>query len=323
MKSNKNSSGGRLYDRKKPAQRTANQSGEKRTKFSTDEKPKRKIELTRKSSTAFLEDKKQATRNSKFSKSDFKKEKSTSKSKIVKKNVEVDIRLNKYISNAGVCSRREADTFIKSGNVSVNGKVITEMGYKVQLTDVVKFDGVTLNPEVKRYVLLNKPKGYITTMDDEKDRKIVTELVKTACKERIYPVGRLDRNTTGLLLFTNDGEMAKKLTHPKSNVSKLYHVTLDKNLKLADFHKIADGFRMDDFDVVVDEISFIDGASKNEVGVRIHSGRNRIIRRIFEHFEYNVIKLDRVIFAGLTKKNLPRGIWRHLTEQEIINLKMM
>ncbi len=327
MKSNKNSSGGRLYDRKKPTQKKANQSGEKsrekRTKFSADEKPKRKIELARKSSTTFSEDKKQATRNSKFSKPDFRKERITTKPKVVKKNVEVDIRLNKYISNAGVCSRREADTFIKSGNVSVNGKVVTEMGYKVQLTDVVKFDGVTLNPEVKRYVLLNKPKGYITTMDDEKDRKIVTELVKTACKERIYPVGRLDRNTTGLLLFTNDGEMAKKLTHPKSNVSKLYHVTLDKNLKLADFHKIADGFRMDDFDVVVDEISFIDGASKNEVGVRIHSGRNRIIRRIFEHFEYNVIKLDRVIFAGLTKKNLPRGIWRHLTEQEIINLKML
>ncbi|MDO9260334.1 MAG: pseudouridine synthase [Flavobacteriaceae bacterium] len=247
----------------------------------------------------------------------------TSKAKIVKKVSETEFRLNKYISNAGVCSRREADTFIKSGNVTVNGKIITEMGYKVQLTDVVKFDGVSLNPETKRYVLLNKPKGFITSMDDEKGRKIVTDLIRTACKERIYPVGRLDRNTTGLLLFTNDGELAKKLTHPTSNVSKLYQVTLDKNLKIADFNKIAEGFRMDDFDVTVDDISYIEGESKNEIGVKIHSGRNRIIRRIFEHFDYDVIKLDRVVFAGLTKKNLPRGIWRHLSEQEVINLRMI
>ncbi|MDP2089159.1 MAG: pseudouridine synthase [Flavobacteriaceae bacterium] len=348
MKSSKNSSGGRLFDQKKSAPKTEKRTIKKGTNKSEnkkdDFKPKRKIAISRKSSDSFSKESKpkfERTKSSdsysKDSKPKFERAKSlkpifkkeggapskTSKPKIVKKVSETEFRLNKYISNAGVCSRREADTYIKSGNVTVNGKVITEMGYKVQLADVVKFDGVSLNPETKRYVLLNKPKGFITSMDDEKGRKIVTDLIRTACKERIYPVGRLDRNTTGVLLFTNDGEMAKKLTHPTSNVSKLYQVTLDKNLKLADFHKISNGFKMDDFDVTVDDISYIDGESKNEIGVKIHSGRNRIIRRIFEHFEYDVIKLDRVVFAGLTKKNLPRGIWRHLTEQEVINLKMI
>ncbi|MCM2301090.1 MAG: rRNA pseudouridine synthase [Flavobacteriaceae bacterium] len=292
--------------------------------FSRTDKPK--FERT-KSTSNFSKDIKPRFERTKSVKPIFRTESGApskiSKPKTVKKVSETEFRLNKYISNAGVCSRREADTYIKSGNVTVNGKVITEMGYKVQLTDVVKFDGVSLNPETKRYVLLNKPKGFITSMDDEKGRKIVTDLIRTACKERIYPVGRLDRNTTGVLLFTNDGEMAKKLTHPTSNVSKLYHVTLDKNLKIADFHKIANGFRMDDFDVIVDDISYIEGESKNQIGIKIHSGRNRIIRRIFEHFEYDVIKLDRVVFAGLTKKNIARGIWRHLTEQEVINLKMI
>lgn len=330
MNSSKNSSGGRLFDKKKSTPQTEKKSfksGKSKSDKPTDDfKPKRKIELTKSSIKNLPKAPTHRIEKGKSYQPALRKDllpANVTKPKVVKKVSETEFRLNKYISNAGICSRREADNFIKSGNVTVNGVVVTEMGYKVKLTDVVKFDGATINPEKKRYVLLNKPKGFITTMDDEKGRKIVTDLVKTACKERIYPVGRLDRNTTGLLLFTNDGEMAKKLTHPKSNVSKLYHVTLDKNLKLSDFHKIAEGFRMDDFDVVVDDISYIEGESKNQVGVKIHSGRNRIIRRIFEHFNYDVIKLDRVVFAGLTKKNLPRGIWRHLTDQEVINLRML
>ena len=233
------------------------------------------------------------------------------------------IRLNKYISNSGICSRREADVFIKAGSASVNGKLINEMGYQVMPGDVVKFDGSLISPEKKRYVLLNKPKNYITTMDDDRGRKTVMDLVSNATKERIYPVGRLDRNTTGLLLFTNDGELAKKLTHPKHNVQKLYHASLDKKLSMGDMQKIADGFSLDEKRVQVDEISYIMNQSKSEVGVKIHSGRNRIVRRIFEHFNYSVVKLDRVIFAGLTKKDLPRGNWRHLTELEISNLMML
>jgi 23S rRNA pseudouridine2605 synthase len=233
------------------------------------------------------------------------------------------IRLNKYISNSGICSRREADTFIRSGSATVNGKIITEMGYQVKPTDVVKFDDVVINPEPKRYVLLNKPKNYITSMDDEKGRKTVMELIHRATKERIYPVGRLDRLTTGLLLFTNDGEMAKKLTHPKHQVRKLYHVTLDKRLSVDDLHKIGENFVLDGKMVFVDKISYIEDKPKFEVGIEIHSGRNRIVRRIFEHFGYTVTKLDRVVFAGLTKKNLARGVWRHLTQQEVNNLKMI
>lgn len=233
------------------------------------------------------------------------------------------IRLNKYIANSGICSRREADVFIKAGSATVNGKLVTEMGYKVQPTDEVRFDGTLISPEQKRYVLLNKPKNYITTMDDDRGRRTVMDLVLNASKERIYPVGRLDRNTTGLLLFTNDGEMAKKLTHPKHNVQKIYHATLDKKLSMNDLHSIAEGFMLDDRRVIVDEISYIQGAPKFEVGVKIHSGRNRIVRRIFEHFNYTVVKLDRVIFAGLTKKDLPRGKWRHLTEMEVNRLKML
>jgi 23S rRNA pseudouridine2605 synthase len=234
------------------------------------------------------------------------------------------IRLNKYISNAGVCSRREADMYIKAGNVTVNGKIVTEMGYQVKPLDEVRFDDTAINPEAKRYVLLNKPKDYITTLDDEKGRKTVMELVSNACKERIYPVGRLDRNTTGLLLFTNDGDLAKKLTHPKHNIHKLYHVTLDKNLTAADMNKIADpSFLIEDIPVFVDHISYVDGSPKTEVGVEIHSGRNRIVRKVFESLGYSVSKLDRVIFAGLTKKDLPKGRWRHLSEQEVINLRMI
>jgi len=234
-----------------------------------------------------------------------------------------EIRLNKYISNSGICSRREADVYIKSGSATVNGKIITEMGYKVQPNDEVRFDEVLISPESKRYVLLNKPKNYITTMDDERGRKTVMELIRSAAKERIYPVGRLDRLTTGLLLFTNDGEMAKKLTHPKHQVKKLYHVTLDKKLSMSDLSKISSNFVLDGKMVFVDKISYVENKPKHEIGIEIHSGRNRIVRRIFENFGYKVTKLDRVIFAGLTKKNLSRGIWRHLTQQEVNNLKMI
>jgi 23S rRNA pseudouridine2605 synthase len=234
-----------------------------------------------------------------------------------------EIRLNRYIANAGICSRREADTYIAAGNVSVNGKVVTEMGYKVKRSDDVRFDGKRLSLEKKEYILLNKPKNFITTTSDEKGRRTVMELVSSASKSRLLPVGRLDRNTTGLLLFTNDGDLTKKLTHPKHGVRKIYHVHLDKNLSLSDLHKIEEGLELEDGSIEVDSISFIQGAPKREIGVEIHSGRNRIVRRIFEHLGYEVTKLDRVIFAGLTKKDLPRGHWRHLTEQEIINLRMI
>ena len=232
------------------------------------------------------------------------------------------IRLNKYIANAGVCSRREADTLIEAGAISVNGTVVTELGFKVMPTDEVRFGDTILQRERPVYLLLNKPKDYITTMDDEFDRKHVMQLVRNACKERIYPVGRLDRDTTGLLLFTNDGEMTKKLTHPRSGVYKIYHVTLDKNLKHADLEQIAEGIELDDGVMTVDEISYV-GDHKDEVGVTIHSGRNRIVRRLFEKLGYEVLKLDRVVFAGLTKKDLPRGSWRFLTQDEINYLKMI
>ncbi len=230
------------------------------------------------------------------------------------------IRLNKYVANAGVCSRREADTYIAAGNVTVNGETVTEMGFKVKRGDTVRFDGRILNPEKKEYILLNKPKNFITTTSDEKGRRTVMELISNASKSRLVPVGRLDRNTTGLLLFTNDGDLAKKLTHPKYRVRKIYHVVLDKNLKAADMKKIREGLELEDGPVAVDEISYIENSPKKEVGIEIHSGRNRIVRRIFEHLGYDVNKLDRVVFAGLTKKDLPRGHWRPLTQQEIINL---
>ena len=253
----------------------------------------------------------------------IKKEKTGTTNQQHQKKETDEIRLNKYISNAGICSRREADVLIVAGSVSVNGNVITEMGYKVKPTDEVRFEGALISPETKRYVLLNKPKNFITTMDDERGRDTVMQLVANASKERIYPVGRLDRATTGLLLFTNDGELAKKLTHPKHNVRKLYHVTLHKKLSQKDLNSIAENFMLDGKMVYVDDISYIENQPKTEVGIEIHSGRNRIVRRIFEHFDYTVVKLDRVIFAGLTKKDLPRGRWRHLTQQEINTLKMI
>ncbi|WP_262906910.1 pseudouridine synthase [Tenacibaculum finnmarkense] len=233
------------------------------------------------------------------------------------------IRLNKYISNSGICSRREADTYIEHGSVFVNGNLMTQMGYKVQPTDEVRFDGTLISIEKKRYILLNKPKNYITTMEDERGRKTVMELVDNATKERIYPVGRLDRNTTGLLLFTNDGELAKKLTHPKHNVRKLYHASLDKKLSISDLDKLRSDVVIEGKKVFIDAVSYVEGERKTEVGIEIHSGRNRIVRKIFENFGYAVTKLDRVIFAGMTKRNLPRGRWRELTEQEVNTLKML
>ena len=233
-----------------------------------------------------------------------------------------EIRLNKYLADSGICSRREADNLILAGAVSVNGEVVTELGTKVKTTDKVVYGGQTLNREKLRYVLLNKPKGVITTSDDPYERHTVMDLVEGACQERIYPVGRLDRNTIGLLLLTNDGELAKTLTHPSHNVKKLYHVTLNKPLTAADFEQIEKGLTLEDGPITVDKIDYVtDDPTMREVGVEIHSGRNHIVRRIFESLGYEVIKLDRVMLAGLTKQNLPRGHWRFLTSAEISMLK--
>ena len=233
-----------------------------------------------------------------------------------------EIRLNKYLADCGICSRREADDLIKAGCVEVNGEVITTMGYKVKTDDKVVYGGQTLNREKLRYILLNKPKGYITTSDDPYERNTVMELVQDACEERIFPVGRLDKQTTGLLLFTNDGDLAKKLTHPSSEVPKLYHVVLNKPLTKNDMLRIAEGIELDDGPIAADAISYVEGdESKKEIGIELHSGRNRIVRRIFEHLGYDVLKLDRVMFAGLDKYKLPRGEWRFLTDLEVVNLK--
>lgn len=232
------------------------------------------------------------------------------------------IRLNKYLADSGICSRREADDLILAGAVSVNGEVVTELGTKVNTTDKVVYGGETLNREKLRYVLLNKPKGVITTSDDPYERHTVMELVEGACQERIYPVGRLDRNTIGLLLLTNDGDLAKTLTHPSHEVRKLYHATLDKPLTKNDLMKIREGLVLEDGPIEVDGIDWVvDDPTKREIGIEIHSGRNHIVRRIFESLGYEVVKLDRVMFAGLTKQNLPRGHWRFLTPSEISILK--
>ena len=231
------------------------------------------------------------------------------------------IRLNKYIANAGVCSRREADKLIEAGAVTVNGVVVTELGTKVQPTDEVRYGDRVLQREKPVYILLNKPKDYITTTSDEYDRKNVMNLVFGACDQRVYPVGRLDRNTTGLLLITNDGELAKKLTHPRYGVKKIYHVELDRNLSGEDFSKIITGLELEDGFIAPDELAYV-GESKREIGITLHSGKNRIVRRIFEHLGYDVIKLDRVYYAGLTKKDLPRGQWRFLRPEEVNILKM-
>ncbi len=245
-----------------------------------------------------------------------------------KKNVKISshypefVRLNKFISNAGICSRREADKYIKAGVVSVNGKIITELGTSVKYTDKVKFNDQSIKIESKIYLLLNKPKDFVTTLDDPHAKRTVMDLVKNACRERIYPVGRLDKNTTGLLLFTNDGELTKNLTHPKQRKKKIYHVFLNKNITKLDMQKMVDGFDLEDGFIQVDAISYPDPEDKKQVGIEIHSGRVHIVKRIFEHFGYKIMKLDRVYFAGLTKKNLPRGKWRFLSQKEINILKM-
>lgn len=232
------------------------------------------------------------------------------------------VRLNKFLANAGVCSRREADEFIQAGVVTVNGNVVTELGTKVLRTDEIKFHDQLVNLEKKVYVLLNKPKDHVTTSDDPQQRKTVMDLVKNACTERIYPVGRLDRNTTGVLLLTNDGDLASKLTHPKFLKKKVYHVYLDKNVTAHDLQQIRDGIMLDDGEIKADAVEYADPVDKKQVGIEIHSGKNRIVRRIFESLGYKVTKLDRVLFAGLTKKNLRRGDWRYLTEEEVDRLRM-
>ena len=248
------------------------------------------------------------------------------KKRIEYKDVNIDpnepIRLNKYLANAGVCSRREADEFIQAGVVTVNGEVVTELGTKVMRTDEVKFHDQPVTLEKKVYVLLNKPKDYVTTSDDPQQRKTVMDLVQNVCPERIYPVGRLDRNTTGVLLLTNDGDLASKLTHPKFLKKKVYHVYLDKNVTAHDMQQIATGIQLEDGEIKADAIEYASDTDKSQVGIEIHSGKNRIVRRIFESLGYRVVKLDRVQFAGLTKKNLRRGDWRFLTEKEVEMLRM-
>ena len=232
------------------------------------------------------------------------------------------IRLNRYIANAGICSRRKADELIEAGVVSVNGEVVSELGAKIDpIKDVIRYNGETLKREKMVYVLLNKPKDYITTTDDPQERRTVMQLVEKASRERIYPVGRLDRNTTGLLLMTNDGELADKLSHPRNSITKIYNVELDKSLTQGDLNKIAFGLELEDGLIKPDAVSYVTGGSKREVGIQIHSGKNRIVRRIFEHLGYEIVKLDRVIYGNLTKKDLTRGRWRYLEEKEIIQLK--
>ena len=235
---------------------------------------------------------------------------------------EEQIRLNKFMANAGICSRREADDFIQKGLVKVNGEVVTELGTKISHNDTVEYDGKVVTLEHKCYILLNKPKDCVTTSDDPNGRLTVMDIVKGACEERIYPVGRLDRNTTGVLLLTNDGDLASKLTHPKYVKKKIYHVWTDKDISEEDMQRIADGIELEDGPIHADAISYATDTDRNQAGIEIHSGRNRIVRRIFESLGYHVTKLDRVYFAGLTKKNLPRGRWRYLTQEEVNFLKM-
>lgn len=258
----------------------------------------------------------------KFRERSFKKKHDSDKPRKQHDGGEELVRLNKYLANAGISSRREADTLILSGTVKVNGVVVDTLGYKVKPTDVVSYGDSAIKNEKKIYLLLNKPKDFITTTDDPQERRTVMELVRPACKERIYPVGRLDRNTTGLLLFTNDGDLATKLMHPKHEIRKVYHVTISKPMRGEDYKAISEGLMLEDGPVKVDDIAFV-GEGKKEIGLEIHSGRNRIVRRIFEHLGYDVLKLDRVSYAGLTKKDLPRGKYRFLTEREIAYLKML
>lgn len=249
----------------------------------------------------------------------FVKKEAAPKSKPVKDSDE--LRLNRYISNSGMCSRRDADIYISSGNVKVNGQVVTEMGYKVKLTDKVEFDGVTITPEKKEYILLNKPKNFTTTGEDDRGMRNVIELVRMATKANIQPIGRMDKNTTGLLIFTNDSEMVRKFAQPNQKSFKIYQVSLDKNLKFDDLEKISGGVTLDGHRLFIDEVSYIENEPKTEIGLKLRTPNIKVVRAIFEQIGYNVLKVDRVSFAGLTKKNLPRGNWRFLTDQEVINLK--
>lgn len=233
------------------------------------------------------------------------------------------VRINKFLAQGGTCSRREAEKYIIAGAVNINGKVVTDLSYRVAPSDLVRFNGQIIRGENKKYVLLNKPKDFITTTSDDRGRKTVMQLVENACKERIYPVGRLDRNTTGLLLFTNDGDLAKKLVHPKHGVRKIYHVTLDKRLSKHHLNAVAKGVVLDDGPAPVDSVSFIDGSSHDQVGIELHIGRNRIVRRIFESIGYQVVHLDRVVFGNLTKKDVKRGSWKHLDKKELELLRML
>jgi 23S rRNA pseudouridine2605 synthase len=251
----------------------------------------------------------------------MKQKNSPKQSDNVKNTTDNTIRLNKFISNSGVCSRREADTLITAGKIKVNGKTITEVGTKIQSTDTVTYDNKIIKPENFVYILLNKPAGFITTTKDPEERKTVMDLIANATHERVYPVGRLDRNTSGLLLLTNDGELTNTLTHPSSEITKIYAVTLDKPLTKNDFLKIMAGVELEDGVVEIDDLAYTDQNDKKYVGIKIHSGKNRVIRRLFQHLDYEVIKLDRVMFGLLTKKDLPRGKWRFLTDSEVEKLK--
>ncbi|MBO6026581.1 MAG: pseudouridine synthase [Bacteroidales bacterium] len=310
-----------------------NEERPRRRKFEDDERPRRKFNDEEKPRRRFNDDEKPRRGNRRFENREEEEEapKRGRKGYVREKDPLYDrpaatgeIRLNKYLADCGVCSRREADDLIKAGCVTVNGELVTTMGYKVKTGDKVVYGGQTLNREKLRYILLNKPKGYITTADDPEGRETVMELVKGACDERIFPVGRLDKNTTGLLLLTNDGDLAKKLTHPSSEITKLYHVILNKPLTKNDMLRIADGIELDDGMIAADTIAYDeDDDSKKSIGIELHSGRNRIVRRIFEHLGYEVTKLDRVMFAGLDKYKLPRGEWRFLTDREVAMLKKL
>lgn len=314
----------------------------KKEKPNRNKEPKFWDKFDKKKNTSFKKDRKQEDDNSfdpnskkSFSKNqhiykappkyDFTKGKELQKKRGIKeepKNTQVGVRLNKYIANSGVCSRREADQLIADGKIKVNGKVITEMGFKVKPSDKVVYKGKVLKGEQLVYVLLNKPRNFITTTEDPEGRKTVMDLVKNACKERIYPVGRLDRNTTGLLLFTNDGDLAGYLTHPSNNITKVYRVELDKPMIKEDFEAMEAGIELEDGPIKPDKIA-INEVDKRVIGVEIHSGRNRIVRRMFEHFGYEVVRLDRTGFAGISKKDLTRGKWRFLTQSEVIKLKFL
>lgn len=262
--------------------------------------------------------------NGDFKKKNTKSNFSKPKPKTPKTSEKIDdgtIRLNKYIANSGACSRREADVYIQSGNVKVNGNVITELGYKVLLTDEVIFDGATISPEKKVYVLLNKPKNFTTSTDNSTENRNVFELIKPATTTGLKPVGRMDKNTMGLLLFTNDNDLLVKFNQPSQKSFKIYQVTLDKNLKFEDLEKISNGVTIEEHKIFIDEVSYIESLPKNEIGIKLRTANVKVVRAIFEKYNYNVLKVDRVSFAGLTKKNLPRGHWRYLTSQEVVNLK--